>query len=62
MGTLIVLPMTIIGVLALLLASGDAFLKLCAGSCFSYTFSMALLFLAIRIHLGRSKHLHSAAA
>jgi drug/metabolite transporter (DMT)-like permease len=57
-GTLIVLPMTIIGILSLLLASGDSFLKLCAGGCFSYAFSMALLFLAIRIVLGQSKRLH----
>jgi hypothetical protein len=55
MGTLVVLPMLIIGILALLLASADPFLKLCAGGCFSYAFSMALLFLAIRILLGQSK-------
>jgi hypothetical protein len=61
MGTLVVLPMTIIGILALLLASGDPFLKLCAGGCFSYAFSMALLFLAMRILLGQSKRLHEAA-
>jgi hypothetical protein len=52
MGTLVVLPMAIIGIVALLLASGDPFLKLCAGGCFSYAFSMALLFIAIRIRLG----------
>jgi drug/metabolite transporter (DMT)-like permease len=57
MGTLIVLPMTIIGILSLLLASGDPFLKLCAGGCFSYAFSMALFFLAIKILLGQSRRL-----
>jgi hypothetical protein len=57
MGTLVVLPMTIIGILALLLASSDPFLKFCAGGCFSYAFSMALFFLAIRILLGQSERL-----
>jgi drug/metabolite transporter (DMT)-like permease len=55
MGTLVVLPMTIVGILSLLLASGDSFFKVCAGGCFSYAFSMALFFLAVRILLGRSK-------
>jgi hypothetical protein len=55
MGAVSVLPMTIVGAVCLLLARGDNFFKLVAGGSFSYAFSMALLFTALRIVFGKNK-------